>query len=78
MSEGYNATKILTWVLGIVGGLAVMGVAASVGMLIDTGKKLASIEATMAENKAERQRQVGELERRLGRVEARVYGENGE
>jgi hypothetical protein len=69
VSEGYNASKILVWLIGVLGVLGTMGIAASVQMLVNTGERLTRMEATMEENKAERQRAVADLERRVTRIE---------
>lgn len=78
MTEGYSASKVLTWLLGILGALATVGVGASVGMLIDTGKKLASIEGAMSQNRDERRATDADLRSRIERLEARRCGEKGE
>lgn len=68
--DGYSAAKILTWVLGVIATLATIGIAATVGMLIDTGDRLTAIETTISENRQERQAQIASLERRVDRIEA--------
>lgn len=71
--EGYAASKILTWVLGIAGGLVTMGIIGIVTMLDSMGDRLTAIETVITENKAERQAQVGNLDRRVERIEGDLY-----
>jgi hypothetical protein len=71
MPEGSDAGRYLQIVLGglFVAFLGFQGwLAVSINSIND---RLTRIEATMEENKAERQRQVSELDRRLTRVEDR-------
>lgn len=75
MSDGYDPSKILTWVLGIASSLVAAGVISMVAMLISMGNRLASIEATMNQNREERRAQDADLRSRIERLEARIYGE---
>lgn len=73
MPEGYAASKILTWVLGIVGGLVTVGIIGIVTMLGGMGDRLTAIETVINENRQDRERQVGNLERRIERIEGDLY-----
>lgn len=73
--RGYDPSKLLTWILGIIGAVIAAGVIASVGMLIRTGDRLTKIETTITENRMERQGQIQDLRDRIERLEIRVYRE---
>lgn len=69
MSEGYDASKVLTVVLGIVSTLIVAGVIAIITLLGNVGHRLTVLETSINENKDERRAQITELRDRVNALE---------
>lgn len=71
--NGYDSSKVLTVVLGIVGSLLSTALIASVAMLISMGNRLSSIETAINENREVRQRNDQQMDRRIERLESDYY-----